>query len=111
MREGKIPGNYNHINSKIINIVEIVIMDAIAIFIASKMKFGETGNITFGLCLAMVATMFGLYGMDDQSLWTGIINYIKFKKKRRVLNKPTAEYIKARDKAILKKKKKEMKNR
>lgn len=110
METKRIPPNYNPINSKILNIVETIIIDALIIFFITSLKLSRLHSMQVGGVLIPV-TVLGIIGLHDQSLCTGLYNFIKFKMRRRVLDKPDAAYIKAKDKAMLKKRKKEMKNR
>jgi len=101
-----IPLNYDYWGSKIANIIETIIIDGILILIMVLLDLGFKFNLYFGVLL-LPATIFGFMGVNNQSLFTALYNYIIFLRRRRVLEEPTPEYIRKKDKAMLKKKRKE----
>jgi len=102
-----IPPNYDYFGNKIANVIEVVIIDAILLGIIFKFAPGIRLKMYLMLFTMLPASVFGMIGINDQSLGRGLINYFKFLKNRRILTKPTADYMKALDKERLMKQKKE----
>ncbi|MCT7397827.1 hypothetical protein N5B56_01830 [Eubacterium sp. LFL-14] len=107
-RRRRIPGNFNYWGNKIQNFVETALMDGLCIFIIFKLSLGFEVSIYLGLVLIPI-TVFGIVGLNNQSLLTALFNWIMFMKNRRVLEEPDSEYRKRKDKAMIKKRRKERK--
>lgn len=106
MSNKTIPSNYNAMDGKVRNIVETVILDGIYIFVIYLT--GLSLRVSMYLALGMIPiSAFAIMGMDGQSLLQALFNLIRFKKRKRILSKPSQEYIREKNKAIMLKKQKE----
>lgn len=97
-----IPDNYSYWGNKLRNIVEAVILDGINIGVVYMLHMSVRHSL-MGLLPTIPLTALCIMGIGEQSLITALINWLKFMGKRRVLAVPDKEYIRQRDKAILKK--------
>lgn len=106
MSKKVIPDNYNMIESKMRNIIETVVIDVILIYVIYSLNLTFKQNIYVGILLIPLS-VFSYVGIGGQSLCTVVYNHIRFLKRRRVLEKPTQEYIRKQYKNNIKKKQKE----
>ena len=101
-----IPSNYNAMEGKFRNIVETVIIDGLYLFIIFMTGVSIKTGIYLSLGLIPVS-VFGIMGIEGQSLIQSLFNYIRFIKRKRILSQPSQEYIREKNKAIMLKKQKE----
>jgi hypothetical protein len=106
----KIPPNYDYLASKLKNIIEAGVFDLIIIITIWKLNKNFEFNLYAALVLIPV-TVFCLMGINEQSVVTAFINLVKFKLNSRELKEPSADYLRKRDRAMLKKQRKQMKGR
>ena len=95
-----IPSNYNSIDGKLRNFIELIVIDAlyIGIMIALKLSFRTCMYVGLGM---IPLSAFSIMGIGGQSLTQALYNYIRFLRKRRILDKPTQEYIREKNKAAM----------
>lgn len=98
-----IPSNYNYWGNKIRNIVECVIINAIVIPTILSLDLSIRKTLLIGIAVVIPLTVLGFVGINEESLTTALINWIRFMRNRRKLSKPDAEYIRRKDRAMMKK--------
>lgn len=105
-----IPNNYNSISNHYRNIIETVIFDGV--YLAFIYILHKPFKVSMYIALGLIPiTLFGILGIDGQSIVSFFMNSIKFKKNRRVLDTPTQEYIREKSKVILLKEQKNNKRK
>lgn len=100
MKTKTIPSNYNSMDGKVRNIIELVILDGLYMGCIAALNLSVRGNVysTIGL---LPLSFVSFWGIGGQSLTQALFNYIRFLRRRRVLTIPTQEYIREKNKAIM----------
>lgn len=104
-----IPSNYNSMDGKVKNLIELGIIDGLYIALLVVLHLPFKINI-YAALLLIPLTALTFNGIGGQSLSQSLLNYIRFLRRRRILTKPSQEYIREKNKAIMLKKQKEKKS-